>query len=51
VQLLTRRMAACVSLIQAIGGDFKVSGLPTPQEVAPWKGVQKVAAKVPSAAQ
>jgi NodT family efflux transporter outer membrane factor (OMF) lipoprotein len=51
VQLLTRRMTACVSLIQAIGGDFNVSGLPTPQEVAPWKGVQKIAAKVPSAAQ
>jgi NodT family efflux transporter outer membrane factor (OMF) lipoprotein len=49
VQLLTRRMVACVSLIQAIGGDFNVSGLPTPQEVAPWKGVQKVAQKVPSA--
>lgn len=50
VQLLTRRMTACVSLIQAIGGDFNVSGLPTPQEVAPWKGIQKVAQKVPSAA-
>jgi NodT family efflux transporter outer membrane factor (OMF) lipoprotein len=51
VQLLTRRMTACVSLIKAIGGDFNVSGLPTPKEIAPWKGVQKVAAKVPSAAQ
>jgi NodT family efflux transporter outer membrane factor (OMF) lipoprotein len=50
VQLLTKRMTACVSLIKAIGGDFNVSGLPTPQEVAPWKGVQKVAQKVPSAA-
>jgi NodT family efflux transporter outer membrane factor (OMF) lipoprotein len=50
VQLLTKRMMACVSLIQAIGGDFNVNGLPTPQEVAPWKGVQKVAQKVPSAA-
>ena len=50
VQLLTRRMTACVSLIQAIGGDFNVSGLPTPQEVAPWKGVQKVTQKVPSPA-
>jgi outer membrane protein TolC len=50
VQLLTRRMVACVSLIQAIGGDFNVSGLPTPQEVAPWKGVQGVAKKVPTAA-
>jgi len=50
VQLLTKRMMACVSLIQAIGGDFNVSGLPTPQEVAPWKGVQKVAQKVPAAA-
>jgi NodT family efflux transporter outer membrane factor (OMF) lipoprotein len=49
VQLLTKRMMACVSLIQAIGGDFNVSGLPTPQEVAPWKGVQKVAQKVPAA--
>jgi NodT family efflux transporter outer membrane factor (OMF) lipoprotein len=50
VQLLTKRMVACVSLIQAIGGDFNVSGLPTPQEVAPWKGVQKIAQKVPAAA-
>lgn len=50
VQLLTRRRVACVSLIQAIGGDFNVSALPTPQEVAPWKGVQKIAQKVPSAA-
>jgi NodT family efflux transporter outer membrane factor (OMF) lipoprotein len=49
VQLLTRRMVACVSLIQAVGGDFNVSGLPTPQEVAPWKGVQKLAQKVPAA--
>jgi len=39
-----------VSLIQAIGGDFNVSGLPTPQQIAPWKGVQKVAQKVPAAA-
>lgn len=50
VTLLTKRMMACVSLIQAIGGDFNVSGLPTPQEVAPWKGVQKMAQKVPAAA-
>jgi NodT family efflux transporter outer membrane factor (OMF) lipoprotein len=50
VQLLTKRMTACVSLIKAIGGDFNVSGLPTPQEVAPWKGVQKLGQKVPSAA-
>jgi NodT family efflux transporter outer membrane factor (OMF) lipoprotein len=49
VQLLTRRMVACVSLIQAIGGDFNVSGLPTPQQIAPWKGVQKVAQSVPAA--
>jgi NodT family efflux transporter outer membrane factor (OMF) lipoprotein len=49
VQLLTRRMVACVSLIQAIGGDFNVSGLPTPQEVAPWKGLQKFEQKIPSA--
>jgi outer membrane protein TolC len=51
VILLTKRMTACVSLIKAIGGDFSVSGLPAPKEIAPWKGVQKVAAKVPSAAQ
>jgi NodT family efflux transporter outer membrane factor (OMF) lipoprotein len=51
VQLLTRRMVACVSLIQAIGGDFNVSGLPTPQEVAPWKGLKKFEQKVPSATQ
>jgi len=50
VQLLTKRMMACVSLIQAIGGDFNVSGLPTPQEVAPWKGIQRVTQKVPAAA-
>jgi NodT family efflux transporter outer membrane factor (OMF) lipoprotein len=50
VQLLTRRMVACVSLIQAIGGDFNVSGLPTPQEVAPWKGVQKINQRIPTAA-
>jgi NodT family efflux transporter outer membrane factor (OMF) lipoprotein len=49
VQLLTRRMVACVSLIQAIGGDFNVSGLPTPQQVAPWKGVQGVNKRVPAA--
>jgi NodT family efflux transporter outer membrane factor (OMF) lipoprotein len=51
VQLLTKRLVACVSLIQAIGGDFNVSGLPTPKEVAPWKGVQKLGQKVPSATQ
>jgi NodT family efflux transporter outer membrane factor (OMF) lipoprotein len=51
VQLLTRRMVACVSLIQAIGGDFNVSGLPTPKEVAPWKGLQKLNQKVPAATQ
>jgi NodT family efflux transporter outer membrane factor (OMF) lipoprotein len=50
VQLLTKRMTACVSLIKAIGGDFNVSGLPTPHEVAPWKGVQKLGQKVPAAA-
>jgi outer membrane protein TolC len=50
VQLLTKRMTACVSLIKAIGGDFNVAGLPTPQEVAPWKGVQKLGQKVPAAA-
>jgi hypothetical protein len=44
-------MVACVSLIQAIGGDFNVSGLPTPQEVAPWKGLKKFEQKVPSATQ
>ena len=49
VQLLTKRMVACVSLIQAIGGDFNVAGLPAPKEIAPWKGVRKIAEKVPSA--
>jgi len=49
VQLLTKRQTACVSLIKAIGGDFNVTGLPKPKEVAPWKGVQKVADKVPAA--
>jgi len=49
VQLLTKRMVACVSLIQAIGGDFNVSGLPTPQQVAPWKGVQGIDKRVPAA--
>jgi NodT family efflux transporter outer membrane factor (OMF) lipoprotein len=48
VQLLTKRQTACVSLIKAIGGDFNVAGLPKPKEVAPWKGVQKVAEKVPA---
>jgi NodT family efflux transporter outer membrane factor (OMF) lipoprotein len=51
VQLLTRRMVACVSLVQAIGGDFNVSGLPTPQEVAPWKGLKKFEQKIPVATQ
>jgi NodT family efflux transporter outer membrane factor (OMF) lipoprotein len=51
VQLLTRRMVACVSLIQAIGGDFNVSGLPTPQQVAPWKGLKKIDQRVPAATQ
>lgn len=51
VQLLTRRMVACVSLIQAIGGDFNVAGLPTPQQVAPWKGLKKIDQKVPAATQ
>jgi NodT family efflux transporter outer membrane factor (OMF) lipoprotein len=49
VQLLTKRLTACVSLIKAIGGDFNVAGLPAPQQIAPWKGVQKVAQKVPAA--
>jgi NodT family efflux transporter outer membrane factor (OMF) lipoprotein len=49
VLLLTKRMTACVSLIKAIGGDFNVSGLPAPKEVAPWKGVQGVAKRVPAA--
>jgi NodT family efflux transporter outer membrane factor (OMF) lipoprotein len=49
VQLLTKRQMACVSLIQAIGGDFNVSGLPTPQEVAPWKGVQGIDKRIPAA--
>ncbi len=51
VQLLTKRMTACVSLIKAIGGDFNVSGLPAPKEIAPWKGVQGVAKRVPAATQ
>jgi NodT family efflux transporter outer membrane factor (OMF) lipoprotein len=49
VQLLTRRLVACVSLVQAIGGDFNVSGLPTPQEIAPWKGLRKIDQRVPAA--
>jgi NodT family efflux transporter outer membrane factor (OMF) lipoprotein len=48
VQLLTRRMTSCVSLIQAIGGDFNVSDIPTPKEVAPWKGIPKVARNAPA---
>jgi NodT family efflux transporter outer membrane factor (OMF) lipoprotein len=51
VQLLTKRLTACVGLIKAIGGDFNVSGLPAPKEVAPWKGVQGVAKRVPAATQ
>ncbi len=49
VQLLTKRLVACVSLIQAIGGDFNVAGLPTPQEIAPWKGLKKIDERVPAA--
>ena len=49
VQLLTKRQTACVSLIKAIGGDFNVTGLPKPQEVAPWKGLKKIDAGVPAA--
>jgi NodT family efflux transporter outer membrane factor (OMF) lipoprotein len=48
VQLLTRRMTSCVSLIQGIGGDFNVSDIPTPKEVAPWKGIPKVARNAPA---
>ncbi|HVO97079.1 MAG TPA: efflux transporter outer membrane subunit [Bryobacteraceae bacterium] len=51
VELLIKRQAACVALIKAIGGDFNVAGLPKPKEIAPWKGVQKVAEKVPAATQ
>ena len=41
VQLQTRRMTAAVSLIQALGGGWDSSELPTPKEVTPQK-VQKV---------
>lgn len=43
VQLQTRRMTAAVSLIQALGGGWDSSELPTPKEVTPQK-VQKVSA-------
>jgi NodT family efflux transporter outer membrane factor (OMF) lipoprotein len=43
VQLKTRRMQASVSLIQALGGGWDASQIPTRQEVTPQK-VQKVAA-------
>jgi outer membrane protein TolC len=43
VQLKTRRMTASVSLIQALGGGWDSSKLPTPQQVTPQK-----APKVPT---
>jgi NodT family efflux transporter outer membrane factor (OMF) lipoprotein len=43
VQLKTRRMTASVSLIQALGGGWDSSKLPTPQQVTPRKP-----AKVPT---
>lgn len=43
VQLQTRRMTAAVALIQALGGGWDSSELPTPKEVTPQK-VQKVSA-------
>lgn len=43
VQLQTRRMTAAVSLVQALGGGWQASELPTPKEVTPQK-VHKVAA-------
>jgi NodT family efflux transporter outer membrane factor (OMF) lipoprotein len=43
VQLKTRRMTASVSLVQALGGGWNASTLPTPQEVMPQK-VPKVTA-------
>jgi NodT family efflux transporter outer membrane factor (OMF) lipoprotein len=46
VQLQTRRMTAAVSLIQALGGGWDVSELPTPKEVTPQK-VQKASSATP----
>ncbi|HUA83131.1 MAG TPA: efflux transporter outer membrane subunit [Bryobacteraceae bacterium] len=43
VQLQTKRMTAAVSLIQALGGGWEASELPTPKEVTPQK-VRKVTA-------
>jgi NodT family efflux transporter outer membrane factor (OMF) lipoprotein len=37
VQLKTKRMMASVSLIQALGGGWEASQLPTPKEVTPQK--------------
>jgi NodT family efflux transporter outer membrane factor (OMF) lipoprotein len=37
VQLKTRRMTASVSLVEALGGGWNASQLPTPQEVTPSK--------------
>ncbi len=37
VELKTRRMTASVSLIQALGGGWDTSKLPTPQQVTPQK--------------
>ena len=37
VQLKTRRMTASVSLVQALGGGWNSSELPTPQDVTPQK--------------
>ena len=43
VQLKTRRMMASVSLIQALGGGWDVTQLPTPKEVTPQKVVKPAA--------
>jgi outer membrane protein TolC len=34
VQLLTRRMTSSVDLIQALGGGWNISDLPTPEQIA-----------------
>ncbi len=45
VQLKTRRMLASVSLIQALGGGWDSSQLPTPKEVTPQKVTKPAASR------
>lgn len=51
VQLRTRRMTASVSLIQALGGGWDASQLPTPKQVTPQKAPKVIPASVTSTPQ